>query len=582
MRPSASAVDRLLFLVAASCVMVSVLVAVRLLLVTRTGTVDSYYYFARAASLNEGQTLADTRTNWGDGVDRKFFPGYPLALHATALGSVPERSWRTLALLQVLVNPLLIGFALRRLGLSFGAACAAVAMFATSFISLNWMTMPMAEGTALFWLGLGICVMARRGEPLPRLRFLVACALCGMAILCRPEAAFPAAAVGLVGVARLRGHRGWLAVAVAGALLGIAPFGYWVSSLPPLPEGTREASRLHYVNEFLREFSWLDRPGAWEGGKGGFLPNFLRSWKHPVNGWGLPLFLQPGVETPGIATAWLFLWLAAIAAGLLGMGGRLGVVFACAYLGFVVFRSFWYYPYERFLVVGLPMGFAAAALAGEGLARHGRIAASVVGILFVAWVGRGLDNILLHHRFYRWGEMGTHSYADEDEMVRLRRQLEFSTFPVESPDIADLAARRFSRNMAQGNVALEFPWPQVCYAFRPRHVTLGWPYENFWGDAEYRWIETVPEGSDGKPVRAPMRALDFLRSRRVRYVVTGVPLHLWEAIDENDKKHGAWLDVKGIEESERPRVKLLDVIHERTEFIDKPQRPRLVRILRID
>src|SRR5262245_35138201 len=126
-----SRVERLLFLLASVAVLVSTVLGARLALATRTGTVDSAYYFARAASLEDGASLRTTTINWGEGVDRKFFPGYPLALQATALHSFPERAWRTLAVCLVPANLILLGFALRRLGLGLGAASLGVVLFAT-------------------------------------------------------------------------------------------------------------------------------------------------------------------------------------------------------------------------------------------------------------------------------------------------------------------------------------------------------------------------------------------------------------------------------------------------------------------
>lgn len=578
MTPQRTPVERLLLLLAACCVVVAAVLSVRLSLATRTGTVDSYYYYARAASLNDGLPLDETRINWADGVDRKFFPGYPLALHWTGLGSAPERAWRTLALLYVLLNPILLGFAMRRLGLSFGAACAVVAMFATNWVPLQWMTMPMAEGTALFWLCIGACVLPRRGEAFGFTRFLLACLICGMAIQSRAEAAFPAAALGLTGVARLRGRRGWLFVAAGGAALGVTPFLYWAASLPPAVESV---SRLHYVNEFLREFSWLDNN---QEGKGGFLHNFLRSWRHPVFGWGKTPIVLSNDETPWFGTLWVVLWLGAIVAGLFGAGGKAGVVFSASYLGFVAFRSLWYYPYDRFLVTGLPMGLAAAVLVGETVARRGRLWRVVVGVLFVAWVGRGIDFCVSYHRYFRRSEVSVHSYADPEETRRLEPQLELTFLPLENADIAHLAARRFTRRMKDGNVALELPWPQIAYALRPRRVILGWPLENFWGEAQYTWHEQqVPLDDSGQPARQARRTLDYLRGEGVKYVITFLPRTSSpdEIIDANDKKHGGWCEVRGIEPADQPSVEQTDVIIEREEFIDRPERPRLIRVFRI-
>lgn len=586
-------IERVLFLTAASLAVLMLFVAARLTLATRTGTIDSYYYFARAADLNEGTPLAETKLNWGDGVDRKFFPGYPLLLHWLSFGSAPERAWRSIAVLLVLVNPILLGLGMRRLGLSFGASCATVALFCSSFVPLNWMTMPMAESTALLWLGFSAMALPLRGDPLPTLytRFLLSCFLGGMAILSRAEAAYPAGLLGVVGLHRMWGQRGFLFVAAAGASLGVAPFAYWVSSLPPAGVGE---SRLHYVNEFFANVSIRDSD---DGHRGGILDNFLRSCWHPVFNWGripftvgLPRGPLTG-EFEILRAVWMAIWLGSIAFAAIGFGGPRARRFAIAYLGFMVFRSFWYYPYDRFLVTGLPMGFASMALLGQHLAERSRAAAWAVGILFVAWVARGTENYVNYHAYHRIPENGTHSYRDDAECNRLQYLMQYTRFPLEGADVAILAARRFTKRMASeerfsGNpyvkrkekVALEFPWPQICYAMRPRPIVLGYPLVNFWGEAQYRRYETVPLDANGEPVRPPRRALDYLRDEGARYVITPLPLTRETSLGPEDGAYGTWAETKGLEPGEISSVVEIDRIRERTNFHNKYEWPLFVRV----
>ncbi len=595
--------ERLLFLLAASFVLVSTILAVRLVLATRAGTADSYYYFARAASLNDGAALRETTLNWAGGVDRKFFPGFPLLLHWVSFGSAPERAWRSLAVVLVLVNPILLGLGLRRLGLGFGAACLAVTLYAANWIPLNWLTMPMAEGTALFWLGLSACALPlREGGPLRSLaHFLLSCALGGMAILARAEAAFPAAALGLVGVSRLRAQASlahgfrWLPVAALGAVLGVAPFLYWVSSLPTTGQ---EVSRLHYVNEFLREFSWRDRQDV--SGKGGFLENFLRSWWHPIFNWGrltgFGVFDVPPArdENPLFKLFWLILWIGTAVLGLVGAGGARGRRFALAYIGFVAFRSFWYYPYDRFLATGLPMGFAAAALVVEGAARRGRVLAWIAGLLAALWIARGAESVLRYHSVYRVAENSAHHYRDDKESDRVRYQTDLTFLPLEGADIAELAVRRFTARFESQSVeprlraearraevvALEFPWPQIAYALRPRPIVLGYPLENFWGEPDYRRKhEVVPLDAEGKPEREPRRTIEYLQSRGVRYVITPLARTAAEGSGPWDEVWGGWTDFVGLTAAEAARVRLVDVVQERSEESPRWELPRMVRML---
>ncbi|MBL8695680.1 MAG: hypothetical protein JNJ88_16430 [Planctomycetes bacterium] len=587
--------DRLVLLLAAICVLFSAVVAVRLVLATRTGTVDSYYYYARAAQLAEGVPLRETTINWGEGVDRKFFPGYPLMLRPFMLGTPPERAWRTLSVVLALVNPILIGFALRRLGLSFRAACLAVAMFATSFVPLNWTSMPMAEGSAVLWLCFSALMLPTREEGAIRSawRFLAACLLGGMAIQCRAEAAYPAAALGLVGIARIRGKSGWLAVGAMGAILGAAPFFYWVSSLPSTGES---GSRLHYVNEFFREFSWFDREDS--SGKGGVLGNFGRSWWHPVFCWGRTPFAETPDEDPIQKAFWISVLVGWMAVAIGGFGGSRARIFALSYIGFVAFRSFWYYPYERFLITGLPMAFAAAAIITDVAWSKSKWAGWLCWAFALIWVARGAESISRFHKVRRHAENGTHSMRDDDELARLRMQLGFTTFPLEGPDFTVLAGRRYVRRLPAASlsdpqqrrealekevVVLEFPWPQACYAMRPRPVILGWPLENFWGAAEYTGkYETVPKNPDGTPVRTPRRTVDFLKDRGARYVITARPRTEFEGTDGFERSFKGFLEFAGITPDEGRLVRHFDTIEERrsadTMLVLRYEWPRRVHV----
>ncbi len=594
-REITTAWDRIRFLLAATAVVIATIVAARLVLSARTGTADSYYYFARAAQLAEDVPLSETTINWGrtpEGgfhpVDRKFFPGYPLLLARTSAGTAPDRSWKTLAVLLVLVNPVLMGLGLRRLGLGFGAACTAVAMYATCYVPLRWGAMPMAETSALFALCLSAWLLPERaaGSLSGSLRFLASCGLGGLAILCRAEAAWPAAALGLVGVARIRGSRAWAPVALGGIVLGLLPFVLWLRTLPP---DASELSRLHYVNEFFREFAWSDQ----SEGKGGFLTNFLRSWWHPVFAWDHIPFAPHVDELPALRVLWICLWLGMIVAGLVGVGGARGRWFAVAYLGFVVFRSLWYYPYDRFLVTGLPMGFAACALVFEGIASRGRPWAIAAGCVAVLWIGRGLEAYLQFSTYSRLNEVSQHFYRDDLEVQRLRDQMEFTSFPLDTPDMSELAARRYSRQfasrtipgmlrrevLAREAVAIEFPWPMIAYMLRPRPVVVGYPLENFWGDSEYRAWEFVPEGPDGKPIREKRRAIDYLRDKGVRYVITRLPRVETEAYGERDLIWGVWTELVGLEGDRASESALVETFRERKTTQARYEWPMYVRVL---
>lgn len=581
--------DRLMFLLAAISVILSVIIAARLVLSTRTGTVDSYYYFARAADLNDGVPLSKTSINWGEeGVDRKFFPGYPLLLHWLSLGSPPERVWRTFSVLFMALNPILLGFAFRRVGLSFFASCAAVAMFVSHPIPMKWLTMPMAEGGALFYLSLAAISLPLLEDKIKIAypRFLISCIFGGMAILCRAEASFVAACIGLLGLSRFYKKPGWLVIAAAGAILGVVPFGYWVSSLPPAASG----SRLHYINEFMEMFSWRDIVND-DQSRGGVIDNFGRSWYHVIFNWGRIPFMRTTPESSVLLAIWMVLFGIAILMAAADLLGKLAQRCAIAFIGFIIFRSFWYYPYDRFLVTGLPMAFAAMALGADYLKNRGGWF-SVLGVmLVVCWTARSTENYLQYHKYARIPENGTHTYRDDTELIRLQFQMDYTWFPAEGGDMGVMAARRFSKkfdrspeNAAKDAVAVEFNWPQVNYGLRPRHVVVGYPFVNFWGDAEYRKRETVPVGPDGNPVRRPRRSLEFLNAKNVRYILTRLPRTLGEARDSKDREFGTWVEAKGIDPDQIPFVFTIDTFDERLEVRTRNgaevyEWPRWVRVL---
>ncbi|MFN0206752.1 MAG: hypothetical protein ACKVS6_10630 [Planctomycetota bacterium] len=569
--------ERLIFLLAAIAIIIGTFTASRLVLSTRTGTVDSYYYFARAAELNEGVSLADTKINWGpEGVDRKFFPGYPLLQSWLTFDSQPERSWRTLSVLLVLVDSVLLGFALRSIGLSFFTACAGVAMFASHPIPLRWMSMPMAEGSALLYLCLSAILLPKKEDSLKIAypRFLLACGLGGMAILCRAEASYIAAALGLIGVARMWKRPGWWAVATGGLLLGVLPMFYWLSTLPA---ATGDQSRLHYVNEFKNMFSWRDT-GTGDGAQGGVIDNFGRSWLHVVRGFGRNPFARHQPENQLLLGFWAFLFAGPLLFSAFGFVGKLAQRFSIVFIGFIIFRSFWYYPYDRFLITGLPIGFGAMALMAESITKRSRWGAVVGTALVFIWCARSIDQYMKYHMYERVPENGAHSYRDDFEVARLQWQMEKMYFPLEGADMSVLAARRISKsfqtNATGANdaakreevVAMEFPWPQVAYALRPRPVIVGYPFVNFWGDAEYMKMERVPLDKDKNPIRTPRRAVDFLRDRNVKYVITPQPRTLAECNDEKDRIWGTWFDWKGVEENEKQYIQMAAAVSEREEI----------------
>lgn len=592
-KPKRSLSDRLVFLLAAICVIIAVCTAARLVLSTRTGTVDSYYYFARAAELNDGVPFTETKINWSDeGVDRKFFPGYPLFLHWFSLGGSPERVWRSVSILFILIDSVLLGFAFINLGLSFFASCAAVAMFVSHPLVVRWMTMPMAEGSALFYLCLAAILLPKSETTLKFAypRFLIACFFGGMAILCRAEASYVAACIGLVGVGRIYKKTGWLPVAAAGAVLGIVPFAYWVGSLPPAANGV--GSRLHYVNEFFDMFSLRDVPD--DSSRGGVIDNFGRSWYHIVRNFGQIPFVPKEKENPVLLALWVIILGTAVLVPALDLIGKPARRFAIAFFGFIVFRSFWYYPYDRFLVTGLPIGFAAMALGADWLRERGGVVAKISVFIVFFWAIRATECYLHYHKYERVQENGTHTYQDDVEKDRLTFQVDFTWFPVEGGDIGVMAARRFSRRFdnhsvnvkKEDAVALEFNWPQVCYGLRPRHVVVGYPFMNFWGNAEYRKQEIVPLGPDSRPVREARRTLDYLNDKKVRYVVTRLPRSIGEGRDDKDREFGTWIDSKGIDPEQISWISQIDELTESGKVrirngVEAYEWPRWVRVFEI-
>jgi hypothetical protein len=179
--------------------------------------IDSYFYLAKARSLASGHLL---HVNWGDGIDRRFFWGYCLAL-APFIRLFGDASFWLLAALLHALTGLLLARIFRMLPLEVSARIGALALALFSPAALWWATVPMAE-PLLLALAAGAVLFAlryRAGSSASALLF--AAALSGAALLTRIEGLFVAAGVGaLCGPRLLREGRRALSLAFVGLALG--------------------------------------------------------------------------------------------------------------------------------------------------------------------------------------------------------------------------------------------------------------------------------------------------------------------------------------------------------------------------
>ncbi|GAB4340117.1 MAG: hypothetical protein Kow0099_15790 [Candidatus Abyssubacteria bacterium] len=345
---------------------------------TPTYPIDSYFYLSKAEQLAGGNGLV---TNWNDGFDRKYFPGYSLLLAATS------RMKNSVILLQsaaYLACGVLLGYMMLLFNFERPLAFLAMTALWGNPISLKWFSLPMAEGAALtLCLISAVLFFASRGY----LGFFLACAVGGLAVITRMEAVFLLPVFGGYLFFEKRERMKWPIVATGTALFMAPLVAYWLWVRSAIGESPA------YVKEFLHTLRGTR-----------LLENLAYNIWVPFAFMHRPDRLVAGhglISTPGFAAiVWFavgeFVFLIGLVWAVSGKLNKQARVAAWLFLAYAFLHSFWYYRYERFMMMALPMAVivwaAAVAKLGSLLKKPGNSWLVVLAQVMIATSGLYLGN----------------------------------------------------------------------------------------------------------------------------------------------------------------------------------------------
>ncbi len=318
--------------------------------------VDSYFYLAKARSLASGHLL---HVNWGDGIDRRFFWGYSIALAPWVRLFGAASFWLLAALLHASTG-LVLSRILRMLPLEVPARIGALALALFSPVALRWATVPTAE-PLLLALSSGAVLFAlryRAGSGTHALLF--AGALGGAALLTQVEGLFVAAGVGaLCGPRLLRQGRATLYLAFVGLALvpELAHLVYLALHAPPALSFSAQLDTISGPAgqvPLLRGFFVLLRAPFWAAfafdGEPWLHSQYFPTWLTALQGLVLALYALAVV--------------AALATGFF----RRTFAFSCAaaLCGYALLHALLFRAHERFGYVAAPLAAALFAWAAQG------------------------------------------------------------------------------------------------------------------------------------------------------------------------------------------------------------------------
>jgi hypothetical protein len=329
---------------------------------TPTYPIDSYFYLSKAAELAEGHGL---RTNWNDGVDTKYFPGYSIVL---AFSFLFTDSFIPAQLVSYLLCAILIFRIAGELGLDAIERTLIVTAFAANPIVIKWFALPMAEGSALALSLLSVCLFLRFVYGRRYGLLFAACAIGGFAAITRAEALFLLAVFAMIALPERRDLSAPRLLAGV-ALFALPPLLYWMQ----LRFGPSGGSA--YVGEFWQSFSPV-----------GSLKNLAYNVWAPfglMHSFGLARGATTLPDSVGPLPAfilagalWLFLGQGIFFCGLaLSFSGKLSPRAKAAGLLFVVYavtHSLWHYKYERFMLMAIPLAAIVWATAIRAISQSKR------------------------------------------------------------------------------------------------------------------------------------------------------------------------------------------------------------------
>lgn len=347
---------------------------------THTFTIDSYVYMAKARSLAEGRGFA---VPWNDGVDRKFFWGYSMAL-ALPVRLFGDRGFVVLAcILQVL---LLRSY---RLLLQVVEERPTVRLLALALLAFDpllvwWGTVPASE--PLFTL-LAVETVRRAlvARSLPAGRFvpsaLATAAFAGLAILTRAEGVLLLLLLLAILGRRLFVERRFV-LTLGGLALAVVPELAHVWYLGAHSLEARSASE--YVDELFGHLHDVElRDAAWENLRAPYWTVFRFDTEKSLYATFFPKWLVSAQAL--VANAYLVALALAIASGI----RRRSAAFwsALGVSSYAVLHALWYYRYERFMTVTTPFAALVFAWAVDAALRAPFARARTVGAATLAGAG---------------------------------------------------------------------------------------------------------------------------------------------------------------------------------------------------
>ncbi|MBI5118776.1 hypothetical protein HZA56_20085 [Candidatus Poribacteria bacterium] len=306
---------------------------------TPTYTIDSYFYLSKAKELAEGHGL---RTSWNDGLDTKYFPGYSIFL------AIPFMSGLSYISLQMISYLLCVLFMLRvaaALDFDWPAQALAATAFAINPIVIKWFSLPMAEGVALALSLLSVNLAFRFKQAGGYSYLFAASAVGGMAVLTRIEALFLLAVFAAI-FFPARKSLSWLHLLIGVVVFLLPLFAYWAS----LAVAANQSPA--YLGEFRGTFLRV-----------GLIKNFIYNVWVPFGFMHRPVKSLQEIEFMSpmaiMGAVWLLvggvIFLEGLFCATLGWLGQRARGLGFLFLAYASLHSLWYYRYERFMLMAVPL-----------------------------------------------------------------------------------------------------------------------------------------------------------------------------------------------------------------------------------
>jgi hypothetical protein len=321
-------------------------------------TIDSYYYLDKAKSLSRGQGLT---VSWNDGTDNKFLPGYSVLLVPFIfLGT--NKSWILLQIILYFLFTWIIIAVGQKLGLKKNEGYFVGSLFLSHPIIIKWFSLPMAEGAALFWCWLAVWCLFKYCST-SRSYFMGSGFLAiGIAIITRMEACYLLVIIWVIWLnQQMKGKRPPLSPLLWGSALAAIPLALWIINIWAEQGGLH----LQYLTEFSQTLTGESAiiwnrflyylSGSFElvGGE-----RFFIDLQKLNSSGATPLLVLPYLWK-AYCNLLVFIFhvglIIAFSGVLKDKGLRYSQALTLILVGYFFLHSFWYYTYERFLILVLPL-----------------------------------------------------------------------------------------------------------------------------------------------------------------------------------------------------------------------------------